>query len=94
MGIYYAVACDERKELITPMQLGSAKYPAISARTHPLGPLVLFAMGGLWDRLQVRLVDDCCDEGQAYDEYRDITEEVAALYNKSMAPASTVEFKP
>lgn len=85
MGTYYKVACDALQENIDPGDVndGGIKLKAISHPQHAFGPLVVFAMAGRWNGRLCRVVpDNREDAAAAYDDYKDVTEEVITEYNR------------
>jgi hypothetical protein len=84
MGVYYKAACDDLQERIDPGHIENLgiKAGSIARSEHPFGSLVIFAMLYRWRNHGVRIADDLGDD-PGYFEYRDITGEVLAEYNKS-----------
>lgn len=83
MGTYYMAACDEAKERIDPGSINDlgVKFGSISHPEHPFGSVVIFAMATRWRGKQARIASDIGSDPGYYD-YREVTAEVLAEYNR------------
>lgn len=95
MGIYYQIACDEKKERIDPGDINNLgiKQGAIAHPKHPFGSVAVFAMLRYWGGSTVRLVNDC-GEDPGYFDYKNITREVVEAYNVYYSTTLTFTGRP
>ena len=83
MGIYYKLACDDAREIISPSHIDNLgqKFGSITQPNHPLGAIFIFAMATIWNNKSARVVNDSFEDS-AYSEYEDVTEYIINEYNK------------
>lgn len=96
MGVYYKVACDAKRESIDPGCISDSgvKLDSIAHPLHPVGPVVMFALGTNWVGQSVRLANDSADDA-GYFDYTDVTEFVLIDYNAAYSkPDASGAFNP